>query len=321
MYKVTRTMSIILMMVSLVLGVLWLAPVSGSIGAHHEEWHPGAFGTQGPKGGMAGLNGANGINGKNGVNGTNGVNGINGKNGVNGTNGVNGKNGLKGTNGINGKNGVNGTNGPPGTPSEVIAVFPTNIAPFNVPTAFRCQLASTDNFLTFLLDDSLEQNFVPCISTDFQTATQQYRYAWQYTAFNSSLSTFIDQGSGKGYGVYKNHPPTFNPRETIVLYLEPEGYFTKPIKQEGGTMYNINFTTQIMVSNSRGIKVVPPPETFSISSHHENTEVYVIVPLHPLSIADYVIRYVVTDNNSSGKPFTLIKYIKVTGAPAGNLSR
>jgi hypothetical protein len=222
-----------------------------------------------------------------------------------------GPQGITGAQGLKGDTGAQGLQGPPGSPGKVIMIYPRNNETLNVPPAFRCQLGSTDIFLRFLLDDSFEPNFVPCIPTDFQTARQQYLYAWQHRAFNSSFSTFIDQSSGKGYGVYQNHSNTFNRRESIVLYFEPVGFSTKLIKQVGRTMHNINFTTHIMFSNSRGIKVVPTPEKSSISSYNENTEVYVIVPLHPLSIADYMIRYVVTDNNSPGKSFTLIKYIKV----------
>jgi photosystem II reaction center protein PsbP len=151
---------------------------------------------------------------------------------------------------------------------------------------------------------------------NFETARDQYLVAWNQTTLHSTFDTFIEQGSATGYGVYVQHPSVFKPGDSIVLYVEPVGFAHKPlIDNMGNTLYQINFTADIIISDNQGrqlaaLKDIPAG---SINSHHKNTEMFLTVKLDqktPFPIGDYKITYIVKDA-SSGKSFQIVKPIKI----------
>lgn len=155
--------------------------------------------------------------------------------------------------------------------------------------------------------------------TNLESAKQQYLSAWNLTEFRSGFDTFIEPGSAKGYGIYKeiNSQTFFMPRKTIELYIEPVGFGYKPIiDKEGDILYQINFTVNALVFDKQGNQTAGVSYDIPIiTSHNKNTEQYLTIPLNqedtPLLGGEYVIRYFITDG-SSEETFELAKNIKIS---------
>jgi hypothetical protein len=151
-----------------------------------------------------------------------------------------------------------------------------------------------------------------------EEARQLYLSAWNNTDFNATFSTFIEENSALGYGVYEEHEPNnvFRPGETIMLYVELVGFRHMPIiDDQGNTMYFMNMTADYVISDDQGneLQRIPDVPAGNIISHRQNTELFLELTLTqttPFPEGDYVITYIVHDN-VSGESFELRKNVRV----------
>jgi hypothetical protein len=153
----------------------------------------------------------------------------------------------------------------------------------------------------------------------FEAARQQYLIAWDHTNFSSVLSTFVKEGSAAGYGVFEPHSNIFSPGESIVLYVEPIGFQQKPvIDKNNNTLYQINLTADINISNSKGkqLSAIKNLPLVLAKSHQNNTELYLAPKLNqgkPFPPGEYKFTYIFKDG-SSGKSFEIVKTVKIAQA-------
>ncbi|MGI0048655.1 MAG: cupredoxin domain-containing protein, partial [Nitrososphaera sp.] len=151
-----------------------------------------------------------------------------------------------------------------------------------------------------------------------EEARQLYLSAWNNTDFNATFSTFIEENSALGYGVYEEHEPNsvFRPGETMMLYVELVGFRHMPIiDDQGNTMYFMNMTADYIISDEQGneLQRIPDVPAGNIISHRQNTELFLELTLTqttPFPEGDYVITYIVHDN-LSGESFELRKNVRV----------
>jgi plastocyanin len=151
-----------------------------------------------------------------------------------------------------------------------------------------------------------------------EEARQLYLSAWNNTDFNATFSTFIEENSALGYGVYEEHEPNnvFRPGETMMLYVELVGFRHMPIiDDQGNTMYFMNMTADYIISDEQGneLQRIPDVPAGNIISHRQNTELFLELTLTqatPFPEGDYVITYIVHDN-VSGESFELRKNVSV----------
>ena len=137
--------------------------------------------------------------------------------------------------------------------------------------------------------------------------------------FASSLDLFVVPESVGGYGVYEERVSnTFAPGEDIVLYVEPAGFSYKPIVSNGETQYLMNFTADLVITDTEG-NVLGGFEDLPISeiiSHHQNKELNLIITLsqsQPFPGGNYKVLYTVHDE-SSGNTFEITKDITIARA-------
>ena len=137
--------------------------------------------------------------------------------------------------------------------------------------------------------------------------------------FASSLDLFIVPESDGGYGVYEERVSnTFAPGEDIVLYVEPVGFSYKPIVSNGETQYLMNFTADLVITDTEG-NVLGGFEDLPISeiiSHHQNKELNLIITLsqsQPFPEGNYKVLYTIQDE-PSGNTFEITKNIAIARA-------
>ncbi|AFU60092.1 hypothetical protein Ngar_c31760 [Candidatus Nitrososphaera gargensis Ga9.2] len=178
---------------------------------------------------------------------------------------------------------------------------------------------------------ALAQNQMPSTGTltDNNTASsmtldeakEQYLAAWNQTEFDAAFSTFVEEFSAAGYGVYQEHGNVFRPGETMVLYVEPVGFdHEQVIDEEGNTLYLMNMTADYVIASGNGteLQVIEDIPVGSIVSHRSNMELFLELTLtqaSPFPVGDYLITYVVTDE-VSGESFMLEKQVTVAESPS-----
>lgn len=152
-----------------------------------------------------------------------------------------------------------------------------------------------------------------------------YLSVWNQTEFNATFSTFVEPFSAAGYGVYEERNNTFAPGETIVLYVEPEGFGHEQVIDEGSDsngndnnnitmLYLMNMTAdyEIAAANGTELQLIEDVQAGNITSHRPNTEMFLTLTItpdvQPLPIGSYVITYSVNDE-VSGESFQLEKNI------------
>jgi len=156
-------------------------------------------------------------------------------------------------------------------------------------------------------------------------AKDLYLSVWNQTEFNATFSTFVEPFSAAGYGVYEERNNTFAPGETIVLYVEPEGFGHEQVIDEGSDsngndnnnitmLYLMNMTAdyEIAAANGTELQLIEDVQAGNITSHRPNTEMFLTLTItpdvQPLPIGSYVITYSVNDE-VSGESFQLEKNI------------
>lgn len=132
--------------------------------------------------------------------------------------------------------------------------------------------------------------------------------------FDSVFNTFIQPGSGRGYGVYSERPSNapFKSGEQVELYVEIDGFRYKPAtsNETGST----NITANILIFDKQEKQLMTTryqvPDTVTnkeIDQHH------IVIPIQiPESFpsGDFNIRYFIIDN-MSGKNFEIDKSIRI----------
>lgn len=137
------------------------------------------------------------------------------------------------------------------------------------------------------------------------------------TGFRPALDTYITSESN-GYGVYEvRQSNVFRPGETLILYVEPEGMTYRPITEGNDQLYNIKMSADIIISDNQGnvLAEIPDLPLMNIVSHYQNKELNLDLSVEqqsPFPPGDYVIKYVVTDDNS-GESFEITKNIAISG--------
>ena len=156
-----------------------------------------------------------------------------------------------------------------------------------------------------------------------EVARQRYLQAWNQTEFYVPFSTYIEPGSATGYGVYKEHSSNiFGRGETIQLYLEPVAFgHQKIIDQDGTTLYLLNLTADVLISNRNGDEVagIEAIPLGTMVSHRPNTELHATVTLTQetaFPAGDYIIAYIIHDQISGGS-FQINKRITVADETLG----
>ncbi len=178
------------------------------------------------------------------------------------------------------------------------------------------QMPNTETMLT---DDNNNNNAASNMTLD--EAREQYLAAWNQTEFDSAFSTYVDEFSAAGYGVYQEHGNVFRPGETMVLYVEPVGFdHEQVIDEEGNTLYLMNMTADYVIASGNGteLQVIEDIPVGSIVSHRPNIELFLELTLtqaSPFPVGDYLITYVVTDE-VSGESFMLEKQVTVAESPS-----
>jgi hypothetical protein len=140
-------------------------------------------------------------------------------------------------------------------------------------------------------------------------------------SFNAAVSTFVEAGSVTGYRAYQqnnddhgNH--TFNPGETIELYIEPVGYsYSSYTDSTGNTLYTLNFSADIVISNAAGQSLFSYQDVPILADIDPAfvSEVFVTLNLtqqRSLLEGDYNITYTITDN-ITGQHFTIHKIVTI----------
>jgi hypothetical protein len=148
-------------------------------------------------------------------------------------------------------------------------------------------------------------------------AKETYLATWNSTELNATFSTFVQPFSAAGYGIYEEHGSTFQPGETVVLYIELVGYGHMQVPDEqGGTLYLMNMTADYTIASADGMmmQTIQDVPAGSIISHRPNTELFLELSLtQELPGGDYMVTYNITDE-VSGESFALEKQITVAGA-------
>ncbi len=148
-------------------------------------------------------------------------------------------------------------------------------------------------------------------------AKEAYLAAWNSTALNVTFSTFVQPFTAAGYGIYEEHDSTFQPGETVVLYVELVGYDHMQVPgEQGGTLYLMNMTADYTIASADGsmMQTIQDVPAGSIISHRPNTELFLELSLtQELPGGDYLVTYNITDE-VSGESFALEKQITVAGA-------
>jgi hypothetical protein len=157
-----------------------------------------------------------------------------------------------------------------------------------------------------------------------ENAKDQYLQVWNQTEFSPGFSTFVEQYSALGYGVYKEHSEIFRPGETIVLYVEPVGFgHGELLDDEGNTLYLMNITADYVIAGANGteLQAIEDIPVGSIVSHRLNTELFLELTLtqeQPFPVGDYTVTYVLTDE-VSGESFELAKDLTVAETVPGTV--
>jgi plastocyanin len=167
---------------------------------------------------------------------------------------------------------------------------------------------------------NVSQSQTAANATSLEQAKQLYLSAWNNTAFNATFSTFIEDNSALGYGIYQDRVSnnSFRSGETIMLYVEPVGFGHMPFTDQGSTLYLINMTADYVISDSQGneLQRISDVPVGNIISYRQNTELFLILTVTqetPFPEGGYVITYVVHDN-VSGESFEITKNVQITGA-------
>jgi hypothetical protein len=161
--------------------------------------------------------------------------------------------------------------------------------------------------------------------TDLNSAREQYLLAWKNSGFHSQFDSFVN--STEGYGIYQEHNSNiFKPGEDIILYVEPVGFSHVPVSVNNTSLYLINLTASIILSDTQGNILFGRENVpiFDIASHTQNTEMFARLRVgqsSPFPSGEYVITYILTDV-PSGKSFKIVKNITVSDSGVnGGVSR
>lgn len=93
----------------------------------------------------------------------------------------------------------------------------------------------------------------PISGQDMAINQTQVETTNQQQTFRSAFDTFISS-EFQGYDIYEERESnTFRPGETILLYIEPNGFEYRTLTDENGkTLYTIDFTTDFTLTDDRG---------------------------------------------------------------------
>lgn len=143
-----------------------------------------------------------------------------------------------------------------------------------------------------------------------------YLTVWNQTAFNATFSTYVEPLTALGYGVYQEHGTTFEPGESMVLYVELVGYgHQRVLDEQGNVLYLMNMTADYIISDVNGTELqsIERVPAGSIVSHRPNTELFLELSLTqetPFPEGEYLITYVITDE-VSGESVTIEKQVTI----------
>jgi hypothetical protein len=136
------------------------------------------------------------------------------------------------------------------------------------------------------------------------------------SVFRSALDTYV-ASEPDGYGVYEERQSNvFKPGETLILYVEPEGITYVPTTEGNDELYNAKLSADIIISDTQGNVVAELTDlpAANIVSHHQNKELFLNLSVNqqsPFPPGDYVISYIVTDDNS-GESFEITKNVAIS---------
>jgi hypothetical protein len=137
------------------------------------------------------------------------------------------------------------------------------------------------------------------------------------TRFHSTFDTYILPNSAKGYDIYSKRPndnSSFITGETAELYVVPSGFAYKPIENGKTTLYQTNFTANILVFDKQGRQVLAAEyKVPQVALDNKIPEQYMTIPLHiPQNIptGEYKVRYFIIDG-TSGKNFEIDKNVNI----------
>ncbi|HEX7031975.1 MAG TPA: hypothetical protein VF172_03145 [Nitrososphaera sp.] len=154
-------------------------------------------------------------------------------------------------------------------------------------------------------------------------AKKLYLSVWNQTEFNATFSTYVQPFTAAGYGVYEEHGTTFEPGESMVLYVELVGYdHMRVVDDQGNPLYLINMTADYIISDANGTELqsIEDVPAGSIVSHRPNTELFLELSLtqeRPFPEGEYVITYVITDE-VSGESAAVEKQVTVARQTASS---
>ncbi len=141
--------------------------------------------------------------------------------------------------------------------------------------------------------------------------------------FRSTFDTFV-VSDPEAYGIFEERNSSiFKPGEEVLLYVEPAGItYTNTTDERGNKLYSMNLTADIIVSDKEG-NILGGEQNIPISnfiSRHQNKKIELDLSLtgtETLDPGDYILKYVVTDENS-GKSFEIEKNITITNPNIAN---
>jgi hypothetical protein len=130
-------------------------------------------------------------------------------------------------------------------------------------------------------------------------AKAAFEEAWVRSPLRIEHGTFITEAA-TAYGSYDRRPDNiFKPGETLVAYMEPEGYSWKPID---GDLKGTEISVDMLLSDKHGT-VIADRKSFlskSFKAHGNFMGLFFNVNLHlnGLTPGDYAVRYTLHDLNS-----------------------
>lgn len=159
-------------------------------------------------------------------------------------------------------------------------------------------------------------NITTASNMTLDEARNLYLSVWNQTAFNVTFSTYVQPFTAAGYGVYEEHGTTFEPGESMVLYVELVGYDHLSVRDDqGNRLYLMNMTADYIIADVNGTELqsIEDVPAGSIVSHKPNTELFLELSLTqetPFPEGEYLITYVITDE-VSGESITIEKQVTV----------
>jgi hypothetical protein len=136
--------------------------------------------------------------------------------------------------------------------------------------------------------------------------------------FYSSNDVFVTS-EPTGYGIYEERASNiFKPGEPIILNIDPVGFKYKVVTDtQGKPLYSIDFDASFVIYDKEGNVLAGPNKApvGSILSHYKNKEIFIPFTINqstPFPSGDYVIKYIIVDENSSNV-LELNKNITISG--------